>query len=112
MRIIGLLGITSICMLTACTEPHVITRTRNLEFNCSNDFKVTFTERIEINLSDTTEKITVAVKSPDLKGDFSMKQARAASGVRYVSEDGKYVFWEHQGEFTFGTEDSTYCLCK
>lgn len=111
MNISGLLGITALT-LTSCVNNNVITKTRNLDFNCSNDFKVTFTESIKITSRDSTGNITVAVKSPRLENEFSMKQARAASGVKYVSEDGKYVFWEHQGEFTFGTEDSTYCLCK
>ena len=110
-KIPGLLGIT-VLALTACGDDSVITKTRNLDFKCSNDFRVTFTERLKITPSDSTEKITLTIKSPQLKGEFPMKHARAASGVRYVSEDGKYVFWEHQGEFTFGTEDSTYSLCK
>lgn len=111
IKIPALLGLgIAVLILTACNDS-VVTKTRNLEFNCSNDFNVTFTERLKITSSDSIEKITVSVKSPNLKGEFAMKQARAASGVRYVSEDGKYVFWEHQGAFTFGTEDSTYCLC-
>lgn len=105
---IGILALAA----TACADNQVITKTRNLDLNCNNNFKITFTERLKVTPLDSTLKITTIVTSPKFTGDFSMKQARAASGVRYVSEDGNYVFWEHQGEFTFGTEDSTYCLCK
>lgn len=98
--------------LGACTENNVITKTRNLEFDCDNNFHVVFTESITITATDSTEKITVKVKNPKLNREFDMKQVRAASGVKYASKDGKYIFWEHQGEFTFGTEDSTYCLCQ
>ncbi len=105
-------GIILVLALAACSDS-VYTKTRRLDFNCDNDFKVSFTESTTIkNNTDTTNKVTVDVISPMLKREFSMKQVRAASGVKYATKDGKYIFWEHQGEFTFGTEDSTYCLCK
>ena len=104
-------AITGILVLGACAGNSMIKKTRNLDFTCDNDFKVTFTDRISITNSDSTTKITLKVKSLKLSGEYDMKQVRAASGVKYASKDGKYIFWEHQGEFTFGTEDSTYCLC-
>ncbi len=104
-------GITLVLVLAACNGNTVMKKNRNMEFDCSNDFHVVFTESITITNSDSTGKITVKVKSPQLNREFNMKQVRAASGVKYASKDGKYIFWEHQGAFTFGTEDSTYCLC-
>lgn len=105
-------GILLALILGACAGNNVIKKNRNMEFdNCSNDFKVVFTESITITDTDSTGKITVKVKSPKLNQELDMKQVRAASGVKYASKDGKYIFWEHQGEFTFGTDDSTYCLC-
>lgn len=104
-------GIIGICLLEACSDS-VMKKTRHLEFNCDNDFKVSFTERITVTNGDSTTKITVEVNSPDLDKEYDMQQVRAASGVKYATKNGKYIFWEHQGEFTFGTEDSTYCLCK
>lgn len=98
-------------ILGACMENNVMKKNRNMEFDCNNDFHVVFTESITITNTDSTGKITVKVKSPRFSREFDMKQVRAASGVKYASKDGKYIFWEHQGEFTFGTEDSTYCLC-
>lgn len=104
-------GIILILVLAACNGNTVMKKNRNMEFNCDNNFKVVFTESTTITTSDSTSKITVQVKSPKLNGEYDMKQVRAASGVKYASKDGKYIFWEHQGAFTFGTEDSTYCLC-
>jgi membrane-bound inhibitor of C-type lysozyme len=98
--------------LTACTNNTIIKKNRNLDFNCENNFKIRFSEKSTITNSDTTTKITLKVQSPKLNRTFDLEQTRAASGVRYATKDGKYIFWEHQGEFTFGTEDSTYCLCK
>ncbi len=105
-------GITFAFVLGACTGNTVMKKNRNMEFTCDNDFKVIFTESTTITNSDSTNKITVQVKSPKLNGEYDMKQVRAASGVKYTSKDGKFIFWEHQGAFTFGTEDSTYCLCN
>lgn len=99
--------------LGACANDNdVIKKNRNMEFNCENQFNVHFRESITVSSGDSTSKITVSVKSPSLNGEYEMTQARAASGVKYETKDGKYYFWEHQGEFTFGTEDSVYCLCK
>lgn len=104
-------GIILILVLGGCAGNSVMKKNRHLEFNCDKDFKVVFTESITITDRDSTRKVTVKVESPKLNDTYDMKQVRAASGVKYTSKDGKYVFWEHQGEFTFGTEDSTYCLC-
>ncbi|WP_343633014.1 MliC family protein [Fluviicola sp.] len=104
-------GIALTLVLGACAGNTVMNKNRHMEFDCSNDFHVVFTESITITASDSTGKITVKVKSPELNRKFDMKQVRAASGVKYASKDEKYIFWEHQGEFKFGTEDSTYCLC-
>lgn len=105
-------GIALALALGACAENNVMKKNRYMDFDCNNDFHVVFTESITITGSDSTGKITVKVKSPELNREFDMKQVRAASGVKYASKDGKYIFWEHQGEFTFGTEDSMYCLCQ
>lgn len=110
MKMSILMGI-AVLALTACVNNNVMTKTRNLDLTCSNGFTIMFTERLQVTNFDSTLTITTAVKSRKMNQEISMKQARAASGVRYVSKDGKYIFWEHQGEFTFGTEDSTYCLC-
>lgn len=83
-----------------------------MEFNCENDFKVHFKESTTITNSDSTTTISVSVKSKNLNEEYIMQQVRAASGVKYATKDGKFIFWEHQGEFSFGTEDSTYCLCE
>lgn len=104
-------GIILILVLGGCAGNSVMKKNRHLEFDCDKDFKVVFTESITISGTDSTDKITVKVKSPKLNGAYDMKRVRAASGVKYASKDGKYIFWEHQGEFKFGTEDSTYCLC-
>lgn len=104
-------GILLALILGACVGNNVMKKNRSMDFDCSNDFQVIFTESITVTNTDSTGKITVEVKSPKLNREFDMKQVRAASGVKYASKDGKYIFWEHQGEFTFGTEDSTYCLC-
>ncbi len=106
------LGIIGILVLGACAGKNVMKKNRNMDFNCENDFKVSFTENLTITNGDSTEKVTVKVNSPKLNREFDMKQVRAASGVKYATKDGKYIYWEHQGEFSFGTEDSTYCLCK
>jgi membrane-bound inhibitor of C-type lysozyme len=105
-------GIIGMLVLGACDGNSVMKKNRNMEFNCENDFKVRFTESLTITNGDSTEKITVKVNSPKLNKEFDMHQVRAASGVKYATKDGKYIYWEHQGEFLFGTEDSTYCLCK
>lgn len=108
------IGLISLGILASCSETGngTLTKTRNMEFNCDNNFKLTFQESTVITANDSTTKIKVSVKSPSLNSEYDMKQARAASGVKYETKDGKFYFWEHQGEFTFGTEDSTYCLCK
>lgn len=93
----------------ACTS-HTKKRNRIMQFDCNNHFNISFEERTTITDDDSITKITVSVKSKDFNKELDMQQARAASGVKYSSKDG-YIFWEHQGEFTFGTEDSTYCLC-
>lgn len=105
-------GIILTLLLSACAGNSVIKKNRNMEFNCENDFKVLFTESLTVTNGDSTEKITVKVNSPKLNKEYNMHQVRAASGVKYATKDGKYIFWEHQGEFTFGTEDSTYSLCN
>ena len=105
-------GILGTLLLGSCMGNSVMKKNRNLEFNCDNDFKLRFTESTTVTNGDSTTKITVKVKSHKLNREYDMKQVRAASGVKYTSKDGNYIFWEHQGEFTFGTEDSTYCLCK
>jgi len=102
----------SVLALGACMGNNTIKKNRYLDFNCENKFKVEFSENSTISNSDTVSKITLKVKSPKLNREFDMVQTRAASGVRYATKDGKYIFWEHQGAFTFGTEDSTYCMCE
>ena len=108
------IGMVSLGILASCGETGkgTFTKNRNMEFNCDNKFKLTFQESTVITEKDSTTKITVSVKSPSLTSEYDMQQARAASGVKYETKDGKFYFWEHQGEFTFGTEDSVYCLCK
>nr|WP_294859834.1 MliC family protein [uncultured Fluviicola sp.] len=105
-------SVITLILLSACAGNSVTKKHRHMEFNCENDFKVRFTESLTITNGDSTEKITVKVNSLKLNKEFDMHQVRAASGVKYATKDGKYIYWEHQGEFTFGTEDSTYCLCK
>lgn len=105
-------GILLSLALASCMGNNVVKKSRNLKFECTNDFQVSFSEDITFLNGDSTGKITVRVRSPRLDGEYQMEQAPAASGVKYVSKNGKYIFWEHQGEFSFGTEDSTYCLCN
>ncbi|MDR0802774.1 MliC family protein [Fluviicola sp.] len=112
MKYLIIILITASALVSCVNTGRTIKKNRNMEFNCENHFKVTFQESITIISGDSTSKIKVFVKSPSLNGEYDMKQARAASGVKYETKDGKYYFWEHQGEFAFGTEDSVYCLCK
>ena len=104
-------GILLTILLGACVGNNTTKKSRNFELDCSNNYKVAFSENITIRNGDSTGKITLRVRSPKFNGEYSLKQVRAASGVKYASKDEKYIFWEHQGEFIFGTEDSTYCLC-
>lgn len=104
-------GIILSLALASCIGNNVVKKNRNFELDCSNNYKVAFSENITIRNGDSTGKITLRVRSPKFNGEYALKQVRSASGVKYASKDGKYIFWEHQGEFTFGTEDSTYCLC-
>lgn len=108
----GIMLLTASVLCACAGGGTTIKKNRNMEFNCENQFKVTFSEQVVIASGDSTTSIKVSVKSPSLNGEYDMQQARAASGVKYETKDGKYYFWEHQGEFTFGTEDSVYCLCK
>lgn len=108
--------ITSILLLSlvlaSCLGNHVIKKKRSFDLTCNRDFQVAFSEDIQIINGDTTQKIALKVKSPRLNQKYDLHQVRSASGAKYATKDGKYIFWEHQGEFTFGTEDSTYCLCE
>lgn len=111
MKAFYFLGLISSLIFLSCTENNVITKKRFMQYDCDNDFTVTFSENSTITSKDSTGKITVKVKSPKLNATYDMHQVRSGSGSKYASKEGKYIFWEHQGEFLFGTEDSTYCLC-
>lgn len=108
------LGAILILSVAACSNPDSTMKKSNhiVEFNCDNNFRVSFEEMTTITDKDSTTKITVSVKSKNFTKDLEMKQVRSGSGVKYATNDGKYIYWEHQGEVIFGTEDSTYCLCK
>ena len=109
----AILGIALTLVLAACAENDVIDKSREMVFpNCTNDFFLVFNESTTFAGSDSTTKVTLEVKSSKLNRKFRLDRVRSGSGVKYTSKDGKYIFWEHQEEFTFGTDDSTYCLCK
>jgi membrane-bound inhibitor of C-type lysozyme len=99
-------------VLASCSEPNIKKKVRMLQYNCSNDFTVSFEEETTVTDEDSTTAITVSVDSKNFDKKLKMEQVRSASGVKYATKDGKYIYWEHQGEVIFGTEDSTYCLCK
>ncbi|WP_343605179.1 MliC family protein [Fluviicola sp.] len=112
MKKLGIILLTAGALGSCMGGGSTIKKNRNMQFDCENEFKVTFSERVVIASGDSTTSVKVSVKSPELNGEYDMQQVRAASGVKYATKDGKYYFWEHQGEFTFGTEDSIYSVCK
>lgn len=106
-------GILPALVLGACAGNQVTEKSREMVFpTCTNDFFIIFNETTTFTESDSTTKVTLEVKSPKLNRTFKLERVRSGSGVKYATKDGNYIFWEHQREFTFGTEDSTYCLCK
>jgi membrane-bound inhibitor of C-type lysozyme len=99
------LGSILIFALAACSNP-VSTMKKSdhiVEFNCDKGFKVSFEEMTTITEKDSTTKITVSVKSKNFTKDLEMEQVRSGSGAKYATKDGKYIYWEHQGEVIFGT---------
>src|SRR5690606_16479099 len=99
-------------ILSSCMFSDTTKKIRNFELTCSNDYTIAFSEKITSKNGDTLSEIFVTVKNPNSSKKFLLKQAVSASGVRYVTEDQKYVFWEHQGEFTWNYMDSLICECK
>ncbi|MNV02501.1 hypothetical protein D3C71_927380 [compost metagenome] len=104
-------GIVLTLVLVACAENGVTEKSREYVFpNCTNDFLMVFNERTTFTGSDSTTKVTLEVKSPALNRKFTFERVSSSeSGIKYASKDGKYILWEHQEEFTFGTKDSIYC---
>ena len=85
---------------------------KQYDCDCDNGYNIHFSDIENINNGAKTEKIELTVKKNGITHRYPMKQVRAASGVKYKSMKDKYIYWEHQGEAIFGTEDSTYCNCK
>jgi membrane-bound inhibitor of C-type lysozyme len=106
------IGILFIVGLTACSGSHVKKINRIMQYSCSNDFSLSFEERTTVTDKDSTTKISVLVKSKSFTKELEMNPVKSGSGAKYATKDGNYFYWEHQGEVSFGTEDSTYCLCK
>ncbi|MGV3611276.1 MAG: MliC family protein [Fluviicola sp.] len=108
----SIIVLAALLVLGSCSESTVRKKVRMLQYNCSNVFSVSFEEKTTVTDEDSTTDITVSVDSKSFDKKLKMKQVRSASGVKYATKDGKYIYWEHQGETIFGTEDSTYCLCQ
>lgn len=110
-KLFTILCIPSLIFLYSC-ETHVVTKKRVLDFNCSNDYQIRFQEETKITQSDTTTNISVVAKKGGTSKKYNLKQARAASGVRYVTADKEIVFWEHQGTFTLYKKEAPICVCQ
>ena len=106
-------GVVLALVLNGCTDNGITEKSREMVFpNCSNDFFVVFNETTTFTGSDSTINVTLQIQSPKMNRKLELDRTPSASGVKYTSKDRKYILWEHQGEFRFGTEDSTYCLCQ
>lgn len=108
-----LLFIFPVMCLSSCMEeiPYHEKRTEKYELDCPKGYRLVFTSETEITDSDSITNTHLTVLQNGKTEQFDLKQVRSGSGVKYVTSDGKYVFWEHQGEGRFGTEDSTFCTC-
>jgi membrane-bound inhibitor of C-type lysozyme len=69
---------------------------------CSNGYTIQYRDidldsmYVEVIKDNTTEK-------------HEMKQVRSGSGAKYQTNDGRFVFWSHHGDFTYFVDDSIIC---
>lgn len=104
--------ILSALMLSSCIFNNTINKRRNFEMDCTNNFNITFSENSTVKNGDTVNEISVLIKGHGEPCKYLLKQAISASGVRYITDDEKYVLWEHQGTFTWSNKDSLICECN
>lgn len=99
-------------LFCSCEYQNHEIRTEKYELDCPKDYQLIFTRKTEITDRDTVVNNHLTVLHKTKTRHFDLKQVRSGSGVKYATSNGRYIFWEHQGEAQFGTEDSTYCTCK
>lgn len=84
-----------------------------LQYDCTNAYTIEFSHtKTIIDKEDSTETNELTVKHNGKTEKFELVQIPAGSGVKYKTKKENFIYWEHQGESIFGTEDSTFCSCK
>ncbi|TKG97325.1 hypothetical protein EYV94_02525 [Puteibacter caeruleilacunae] len=71
---------------------------------CSNGYTISYKYDGKGALSLVLEKDGKILK-------HEMMVSRSGSGARYETKDGKFVFWEHHGDFSYFVNDKKVCSC-
>lgn len=87
-------------------------RVKVVQKKCTNGYFLSLKHELKSRDEKKTDTYELTVLKDKKKNKLSLQPTPSGSGSKYKTADGKYIFWEHQDEFRFGTEDSTYCLCR
>ena len=71
---------------------------------CSNGYTIRYKD-----LSADALSIEVIVIKGNDTQKHEMRLVRSASGAKYQTNDEKYVFWSHHGDFTYFVDDKKVC---